>query len=99
MTVSLNRSAYTVLAAGLLFFAVASTAVAAKCSPTGIDESAFVSAGGLDQWISIKGDDRRNPVLLVVHGGPGEAQWPLADHYKTWEKVFTVVQWDQRGAG
>jgi pimeloyl-ACP methyl ester carboxylesterase len=41
----------------------------------------------------------RNPALLVVHGGPGEAQWPVAEHYRGWEKYFTVVQWDQRGAG
>jgi len=40
-----------------------------------------------------------NPVLLVVHGGPGEAQWPQAEIYRPWEKSFIVVQWDQRGAG
>lgn len=64
-----------------------------------IDQTAFVPLGGIDQWISIRGDDRANPVLLVVHGGPGEAQWPQAEMYKPWEKSFTVVQWDQRGAG
>jgi pimeloyl-ACP methyl ester carboxylesterase len=64
-----------------------------------IDQSFFVPLGGLDQWISIRGDDRRNPVLLVVHGGPGEAQWPQAVHYRSWEESFIVVQWDQRGAG
>jgi pimeloyl-ACP methyl ester carboxylesterase len=26
-------------------------------------------------------------------------QWPQAEVYKPWEKTFTVVQWDQRGAG
>jgi pimeloyl-ACP methyl ester carboxylesterase len=65
----------------------------------GINETSFVRLGGLDQWISIRGDDSRNPVLLVVHGGPGEAQWPEAAHYVPWEQHFTVVQWDQRGAG
>ena len=64
-----------------------------------IDKSYFVPVGGLDQWISIRGEDVRNPVLLVVHGGPGEAQWPMADHYREWERHFIVVQWDQRGAG
>lgn len=59
----------------------------------------FVPIGGIDQWISIRGDDRANPVLLVVHGGPGEAQWPQAEVYRPWEKAFIVVQWDQRGAG
>jgi len=66
---------------------------------SGIDKATFVPLGVLEQWISIRGDDRSNPVLLVVHGGPGEAQWPQAEVYKPWEKSFTVVQWDQRGAG
>lgn len=64
-----------------------------------IDEAGFVQIGGIDQWISVRGDDARNPVLLVVHGGPGEAQWPAAAKYRPWEAAFTVVQWDQRGAG
>jgi pimeloyl-ACP methyl ester carboxylesterase len=68
-------------------------------SGAGIDRTSFVPIGGIDQWISIKGEDRSNPVLLVVHGGPGESQWPQADKYLPWEKAFTVVLWDQRGAG
>jgi pimeloyl-ACP methyl ester carboxylesterase len=75
-------------------------AASADDSPSaGIDQTSFVSIGGIDQWISIKGKDRRNPVLLVVHGGPGESQWPQADKYVPWENAFTVVLWDQRGAG
>ena len=75
-------------------------AIANAQSPVArIDRTAFVRLGGIDQWISIRGDVRANPVLLVVHGGPGESQWPQADIYKQWEKAFTVVQWDQRGAG
>ncbi|HKD49120.1 MAG TPA: alpha/beta hydrolase [Rhizomicrobium sp.] len=64
-----------------------------------IDLSDYVKLGGIEQWISIKGDDLANPVLLVVHGGPGDVQWPQADKYVPWQKSFTVVQWDQRGAG
>jgi pimeloyl-ACP methyl ester carboxylesterase len=64
-----------------------------------ISTNAFVPLGGIEQWISITGDDRDNPVLLVVHGGPGDVQWPHAANYVPWEKSFTVVQWDQRGAG
>jgi hypothetical protein len=65
----------------------------------GIDQSCFVPIGGLDQWISVKGQDRHNPVLLVVHGGAGESQSPTADKYLPWEKAFTLGPWDQRGAG
>jgi pimeloyl-ACP methyl ester carboxylesterase len=75
------------------------SAMATESFAAGIDQSSFVSIGGIDQWISIRGEDRANPGLLVVHGGPGEAQWPAREKYKAWEKAFTVVQWDQRGAG
>jgi pimeloyl-ACP methyl ester carboxylesterase len=68
-------------------------------TPNGIVEQRFVSVGGIDQWIQIRGEDRDNPVLLVLHGGPG---WPNAVFtlpLRPWEKEFTVVQWDHRGAG
>jgi pimeloyl-ACP methyl ester carboxylesterase len=84
--------------ATILFLANA-TAATAQAPTVRIDRMLFVTLGGIDQWISIRGDDRANPVLLVVHGGPGEAQWPQAEMYRPWEKSFTVVQWDQRGAG
>jgi pimeloyl-ACP methyl ester carboxylesterase len=82
----------------ILVSAVAATS-SAQTHSAKIDRTAFVPIGGIEQWINIRGDDRANPVLLVVHGGPGDAQWPQADVYKPWEKAFTVVQWDQRGAG
>jgi len=82
----------------VLVSAVAATAIA-QTSNTRIEQTAFVPIGGIEQWINIRGDNRANPVLLVVHGGPGEAQWPQAEVYRPWEKAFTVVQWDQRGAG
>lgn len=41
--------------------------------PNAIEEAGFVRIGGIDQWISIRGEDRRNPVLAVLYGGPGAA--------------------------
>jgi pimeloyl-ACP methyl ester carboxylesterase len=69
-------------------------------SAKGIDESQFVSIGGIEQWVTIRGWDRDNPVLLFLHGGPGDVTnpWTFA-LFAPWEKHFTVVQWDQRGAG
>lgn len=65
-----------------------------------VNEAMFVRVGGIDQWITIKGDDRNNPVVLFLHGGPGDALSPFADAmFRGWEKDFTLVQWDQRGAG
>jgi pimeloyl-ACP methyl ester carboxylesterase len=64
-----------------------------------IDESGFVRIGGIDQWIAVQGQDRRNPVVLYLHGGPGEAQSPFLKQFLPWQRDFTVVNWDQRGAG
>jgi pimeloyl-ACP methyl ester carboxylesterase len=69
-------------------------------APEPIKEEMFVRIGGIDQWITIKGDDRNNPVVLFLHGGPGDAWSPFADSmFGGWERDFTLVQWDQRGAG
>jgi pimeloyl-ACP methyl ester carboxylesterase len=68
-------------------------------TPGGIDEGMYVKAGGIDQWIQIRGQDRNNPVLLCLHGGPGGTWIPLTALFVPWEKEFTVVQWDQRGSG
>jgi pimeloyl-ACP methyl ester carboxylesterase len=65
----------------------------------GIDEAGYVKIGGIEQWVQIRGQDRNNPVLLVVHGGPGGTLSQLTRQFLPWEKDFTVVQWDQRGAG
>lgn len=69
-------------------------------SPTGIDTAEYVEIGGIPQWISIRGEDRSNPVLLFLHGGPGDAT-NLYGYaiFRSWLRDFTVVQWDQRGAG
>lgn len=67
---------------------------------TGVDEALFVRIGGIDQWITIRGRDRDNPVLLFLHGGPGVATSPYPrDVHFAWTKDFTFVQWDQRGSG
>jgi len=68
-------------------------------TPNGIDEGMYVRIGGIEQWIQIRGQDHNNPVLLCLHGGPGATWVPLTALFVPWEKQFTVVQWDQRGAG
>ena len=65
-----------------------------------IDEATYVKIGGIDHWITIRGEDRNNPVLLFLHGGPGDVTNPWSyPYFLSWSKYFTVVQWDQRGAG
>ncbi|WP_229238438.1 alpha/beta fold hydrolase [Dyella amyloliquefaciens] len=66
----------------------------------GVDEKVRLHINGIDQWVSIRGKDRRNPVLLFLHGGPAAPAMPESYTFQTpWEDYFTVVQWDQRGAG
>lgn len=60
------------------------------------------SIGGIDQWISMKEDQtsETKPVLLFLHGGPGSAQISYIDSFlEELDQDFTVVHWDQRGAG
>jgi pimeloyl-ACP methyl ester carboxylesterase len=68
-------------------------------SPNGINEAMYVRIGGINQWIQIRGQDRNNPVLLCLNGGPGATWTPLTVLFLPWERDFTVVQWEQRGAG
>jgi pimeloyl-ACP methyl ester carboxylesterase len=64
-----------------------------------VEEAGYVRIGGIDQWIAIRGSDLANPVIVFLHGGPGEAPSPFLDEFAPWLARFTVVAWDQRGAG
>jgi pimeloyl-ACP methyl ester carboxylesterase len=68
-------------------------------TPNNIVESSYIKVGGIDQWITIRGENRNNPILLLIHGGPASTYSVFNPLLRSWEKHFTVVQWDQRGAG
>jgi pimeloyl-ACP methyl ester carboxylesterase len=69
-------------------------------TPDGVKETYEVTLGGMRQVVNVRGSDRRNPILLFVHGGPASVEMPMAWTFqRPWEDYFTVVQWDQRGAG
>ena len=66
--------------------------------PGSIAEIAYLQLGGLDQWVMIRGESVANPILILVHGGPGFPEARLFRHFNSpLEKIFTVVYWDQRG--
>ncbi|WP_295091958.1 alpha/beta hydrolase [Ruminococcus sp.] len=66
----------------------------------GINESMYIEVNGQEQWVSIYGENKDNPVLLFLHGGPGDS-YSYTD-FQIWRKLakdYTVVNWDQRNAG
>ena len=69
-------------------------------APDGIQETFQLRAGGVDHWVYTRGQDRSNPVILFVHGGPAFPLAPVMWQYqRPIEEYFTVVTYDQRGAG
>jgi pimeloyl-ACP methyl ester carboxylesterase len=65
-----------------------------------IAEIGYRRLGGIDQWMMIRGESVDNPPLILLHGGPGLSETVLFRHFNApLEKTFTVVYWDQRGAG
>ncbi|HZX27529.1 MAG TPA: alpha/beta hydrolase [Telluria sp.] len=99
------RTSPWIFAAGLMLSAAAPAQdlPAAPPCPAGgapIHQAGYAKVGGLDQWVTIDGGDCRKPIILFIHGGPGNSLAPFAHHlYANWEHDFTLVQWDQRGAG
>ena len=87
------------MAASLLALFLVVGSVHAQRSAQRIEEASLITIGGIEQWVTIRGDDRRNPVLLLLHGGPGDVQSPFVSTYAPYERDFVLAQWDQRGAG
>ena len=69
-------------------------------APDSIAETAFLTLGGVAQWVMIRGRSVANPVLILLHGGPGMSATGLFRATNAaLEDAFTVVYWDQRAAG
>lgn len=65
-----------------------------------LSEKVWVEINGVQQGMFIKSRNVNNPVLLFMHGGPGMPEYWLTQDFPTGlEEHFTVVWWDQRGAG
>jgi hypothetical protein len=79
------------LTIGFTCTTTAGGAVPPTRSPT-ISEKMFVPIGGIEQWITIEGRNADNPIVLYLHGGPGNVMSPYADgFFKSWHRHFTVV--------
>ncbi|EDX82911.1 hydrolase, alpha/beta fold family, putative [Synechococcus sp. PCC 7335] len=68
--------------------------------PGSIAEISYLLLGGFDQWVMIRGESLANPLLILLHGGPGFSETSFFRRFNApLEKAFTVVYWDQRGSG
>jgi pimeloyl-ACP methyl ester carboxylesterase len=66
--------------------------------PGSLSEKRFVDINGSRQGMIVKSRNRANPLLLYLHGGMPD-YFLTAAHPTGLENLFTVVWWDQRGAG
>lgn len=68
--------------------------------PGSLSEKSWVPINGVEMGMIIKTRDQTRPVLLFIHGGPGMPEyWLNASYPSRLDELFTVVWWDQRGAG
>lgn len=86
-------------AIGVLTMAAFSLSSIRNAMASPVRTEGFISIGGLDQWIAVNGADADAPLMLFLHGGPGEAMSPFPEIFRPYQKDFTVAVWDQRGSG
>ncbi len=68
--------------------------------PGSVAELTTVDVEGHELGLMIRGASTGNPVILFLAGGPGGSELgAMRRHLPELEKHFTVVTWDQRGAG
>lgn len=66
----------------------------------GVDEGIYVTLGGQEQYLLIRGQDVDNPVIIWLHGGPSSPDSFVNYIFtKYLEDDYTVINWDQRGCG
>jgi len=82
----------------ILFLSLVSGGLMAQSKA--INEEKYIKLGGIEQWVTISGENKAKPVILFLHGGPGSTMSQYNDAiYGHWKKDFVLVYWDQRGAG
>ncbi|WP_297422374.1 alpha/beta hydrolase [Clostridium sp.] len=60
----------------------------------------YVLINGINQFLFHLGTSYNNPVMLYLHAGPGSVESLFTGAFQEkWEEIYTVVHWDQRGAG
>ncbi len=91
----------------VLFFAACSLGACTSYRSSVISEKGVyyyqrLELGGIRQSVMIRGQDKNNPVMLFLHGGPGFPLFPVdqaSQVMRELEEDFTMVYWEQRGTG
>ncbi len=108
---SLKRAFHSMLIAGLVCLILLTISSLSASSPVissrkesnmnqSISELVRLELNGRKQWISVRGQDKQNPLLLFLAGGPGGSQLAAVRYeLHELEKDFVVVGWDQPGSG
>lgn len=66
----------------------------------GISENRYIELGEIEQYIQIKGENKSNPIIVFLHGGPGNPNSHLSYYFQPYLTAdYTFVDWDQRGCG
>lgn len=70
-------------------------------TPDGIESLEEVRIEDKDFWLYIRSQNKKNPILLFIHGGPAISSMPFAKkkYQGKLEENFNVIHWDQRGCG
>ena len=84
----------------IVFFRIHNSLKSKIDTDTGIQENTYITINGIEQYLQIRGEDRNNPIILWLHGGPGFPLTYLTYYYQTaLENDCTIVCWEQRGCG
>lgn len=90
-------------AAALLVLQVGLSQLAAFTPPIGgadtISELRPITVNGRAEWLQLRGQDRSNPIILFLAGGPGGSQLATSRFYfQGLEDEYTIATWEQPGA-
>jgi proline iminopeptidase len=92
-----------ILMAFILFLVLSCTSIKTinkNSYPNSVSELDTITLGNEKQYILIRGENKNNPIILLVHGGPGNSEMPIMR--MATEKLinnYTIVIWDQLGSG
>lgn len=66
----------------------------------GVDEGIYLTLGGQDQYVLLRGMNKENPVIIYLHGGPSSPDTCTTYGFTDYLiEEYTIIAWDQRGCG